>query len=56
MEAALGFLPFGTMSIFVVLAYLSIRAMEKSRSDAGEKSALSRDGIAKRRAAMTAAE
>ncbi len=50
MELALGFLTFGTLGFVAVFGYLSTRAMEEMRNNPTEKSALSRDGIAERRA------
>ncbi len=50
MELALGFLTFGTLGFVAVFGYLSTRAMEEMRHKPTQKSALSRDGIAERRA------
>lgn len=50
MDVALGFLTFGTLGFVVVFGYLSARAMEDMRNRPTPKSALSKDGIAERRA------
>lgn len=53
MDAALGFLTFGTIGFMAAFAYISMREMEKRRKSGAPKSALSRDGIAERIAAGT---
>jgi len=50
MDVALGFLTFGTLGFVAVFGYLGARAAEDMRKRPTPKSALSKDGIAERRA------
>lgn len=50
MDVAIGFLTFGTLGFVAVFGYLSARAMEDLRNNPQPKSALSKDGMAERKA------
>ncbi|WP_157772758.1 hypothetical protein [Pseudoponticoccus marisrubri] len=48
MEIGLGILTFGTLSLGLIIPYLSIRGLQKLKDSDAPKSALSRDGIEER--------
>ena len=52
MDFGLGILTFGTLGFAVAFGYISQRATEKYRDSNAPKSALSRDGVEERLAAM----
>lgn len=54
MDFGLGILTFGTLSLSLLIPYLTLRGLQKMKEDGAPKSALSRDGAAERRAAMEA--
>lgn len=48
MEIGLGILTFGTLSLGLLIPYLSIRGLQKLKQDKAPKSSLSKDGIEER--------
>lgn len=48
MDFGLGLLTFGTLSLSLLVPYLSIRGLQKMKEEGAPKSALSRDGAAER--------
>jgi hypothetical protein len=57
MDFGLGILTFGTLSLSLLVPYLTIRGLQKMKDEGAPKSALSRDGAAERMAAaVTSAE
>jgi hypothetical protein len=51
MDFGLGILTFGTLSMGLLIPYLSLRGLQKLKDDEAPKSALARDGIEERRRA-----